>query len=105
MNDILRDRTSPGPKKTINYISLNPPSFAVPAYGRWLVRSKKSDHDLLVEFEKMQPAEHAEPFFGLAEDLEYLLNHPVDLVEPGQIHNPYLRKSLEETQDVIYTAA
>ena len=28
---------------------------------------KKSDLDLLVEFEKMQPAEHAEQFFGLAE--------------------------------------
>ncbi|MEI7434782.1 MAG: nucleotidyltransferase domain-containing protein [Methanomicrobiales archaeon] len=28
----------------------------------------KSDLDLLVEFEKMQPAEHAEQYFGLAED-------------------------------------
>ena len=66
---------------------------------------KKSDLDLLVEFEKMQPAEHAEQFFGLAEDLEHLLNHPVDLVEPGPIRNPYFRKSLDETQVVIYTAA
>ena len=66
---------------------------------------KKSDLDLLVEFEKMQPAEHAEQFFGLAEDLEHLLNRPVDLVEPGPIRNPYFRKSLEETQVVIYAAA
>jgi hypothetical protein len=61
--------------------------------------------DLPVEFEKMQPAEHAEQFFGLAEDLEHLLNRPVDLVEPGPIRNPYFRKSIEETQVVIYAAA
>ncbi len=65
----------------------------------------KSDLDLLVEFEKMQPAEHADQFFGLAEDLELLLNRPVDLVEPGPIRNPYFRQSLEETQVVIYAAA
>jgi hypothetical protein len=64
-----------------------------------------SDLDLLVEFEKMQPSEHAEQYFGLAEDLERLLNRPVDLVEPGPIRNPYFRKSLEETQVVIYAAA
>ena len=65
----------------------------------------KSDIDLLVEFEKMQPAEHAELFFGLAEDLEHQLCRPVDLVEPGPIRNPYFRKSLEDTQVVIYAAA
>jgi predicted nucleotidyltransferase len=66
---------------------------------------EKSDLDLLVEFEKMQPADHAEQYFGLAEDLERLLNRPIDLVEPGPIRNPYFRKSLEETQVEIYAAA
>jgi predicted nucleotidyltransferase len=65
----------------------------------------KSDLDLLVEFEKMQPAEHAEQYFGLAEDLECLFNRPVDLVEPGPIRNPFFRQSLEETQVVLYAAA
>jgi len=62
----------------------------------------KSDLDLLVEFEKMQPAEHAEQYFGLAEDLELLFNRPVDLVELGPIRNPDFRKSIEETQVEIY---
>jgi len=44
---------------------------------------QKSDLDLLVEFEKMQPAEHAEQYFGLAEDLERLLNRPVTSSNPG----------------------
>jgi predicted nucleotidyltransferase len=65
----------------------------------------KSDPGLLVEFEKMKPAEHAEQYFGLAEDLERLFNRPVDLVEPGPIRNPFFRKTLEETQVVLYAAA
>lgn len=66
---------------------------------------ERSDLDLLVEFEKMPPAEHADQFFGLAEDLERLLGRPVDLVEAGPIRNPYFRKALEETQVEIYAAA
>ena len=34
----------------------------------------KSDLDLLVEFEQMTPADHAEQYFGLAEDLEKLFS-------------------------------
>ena len=66
---------------------------------------ERSDLDLVVEFEKMQPADHAEQYFGLVEDLEQLLKRPVDLVEPEPIRNPYFRKSLEETQVEIYAAA
>lgn len=65
----------------------------------------RSDLDLLVEFETMQPAEHADQYFGLAEDLERLLNRPVDLIEPAGVRNPYFRKSLEDTQVEIYAAA
>lgn len=65
----------------------------------------RSDLDLLVEFEELDPAEHADQFFGLAEDLERLFSRPVDLVEPGTVRNPYFRKSLEDTQVEIYAAA
>jgi hypothetical protein len=65
----------------------------------------RSDLDLLVEFEKMQPGDHAEQYFCLAEDLERLLNRPVDLVESGPIRNLYFRKSIEDTKIEIYTAA
>lgn len=65
----------------------------------------RSDLDLIVEFEKMRPAEHAEHYFGLAEDLERLLKCQIDLVEPEPIRNPYFRKSLEATQVEIYAAA
>jgi predicted nucleotidyltransferase len=64
-----------------------------------------SDLDLLVEFTKVTPAEHAEQYFGLIEDLERLLGCPIDLVEPGPITNPFFRKSLEQSQVVLYAAA
>jgi len=66
---------------------------------------EKSDLDLLVEFREMIPAEHAEQYFGLMEDLERLLGRPVDLVEPGPIRNPYFLQSLEETQVLLYATA
>jgi len=64
----------------------------------------KSDLDLLVEFEAMSPADHAEQFFGLAGELETLFSRHVDLVEPGPIRNPYFRKSVEETQVELFPA-
>jgi predicted nucleotidyltransferase len=53
----------------------------------------------------MTPAEHADQYFGLTEDLENLFGRPVDLVEAEPIRNPYFRKSLEDTKVEIYAAA
>jgi len=64
----------------------------------------RSDLDLLVEFGKMTPAEHASQYFGLIEDLEKLLGRPVDIVEPGPVTNPYFRESFEQSQVVLYAA-
>lgn len=64
-----------------------------------------SDVDLLVEFERMHPAEHASHFFGLQEDLEKLLGAPVDLVEPNAIKNPYFTQAIEPTLRLLYEAA
>lgn len=49
-----------------------------------------SDLDMIVEFEKMPPSEHAKRYFGLLADLEDLLKKPVDLIESGPIRNPLL---------------
>ena len=66
---------------------------------------KRSDIDLLVEFEPMSPREHAEHFFGFQEDLEALLGVPVDLVEPGPIRNPYFRDAVESSKVLLFEAA
>jgi predicted nucleotidyltransferase len=64
-----------------------------------------SDVDALVEFQRMSPAEHAENYFGLMEEMEQLFGLPVDLVEYTAIRNPYFRRAVERTQVVIYEAA
>ena len=63
-----------------------------------------SDLDFLVEFEPASPAQHADHYFGLQEDLERLFGRPVELVEPGPIRNPYFRQAVEETQVLVYAA-
>ena len=66
---------------------------------------QRSDLDFLVEFEPMVPADHANSYFGLLEDLEILLSLPVDLVELGPISNPYFRQEIEKTKRPLYEAA
>ena len=64
-----------------------------------------SDLDVLVEFQSMLPAPHADSYFGLMEDLQRLFGIPIDLVEPGSIRNPYVRQAIAETQVSLYDAA
>ncbi len=64
-----------------------------------------SDLDFLVEFQSVSPAQHADNYFGLQEDLEGLFGVPVELVEPGPIRNPYFRQAVEQTRVVVYAAA
>ena len=64
-----------------------------------------SDLDFLVEFQPVEPARHADNYFGLQEDLEQLFGVPVELVEAGPIRNPYFRQAIEKTQVQLYVAA
>jgi hypothetical protein len=64
-----------------------------------------SDLDFLVEFQRVRPAQHADNYFGLQEDLELLFGVPVDLIESGPIRNPYFRQTIEKTQVQLYVAA
>lgn len=64
-----------------------------------------SDLDFLVEFQPVSPAQHADNYFGLQEDLERLFGVQVELVEPGPIRNPYFRQAIENTQVQLYVAA
>ena len=63
-----------------------------------------SDLDIVVEFDRMPPARHADSYFGLQEDLQRLFGVEVDLVEPGPIRNPYFREALQRTQILLYEA-
>ena len=63
-----------------------------------------SDLDFLVTFEPMPPAEHADAYFGLLQDLEALFGRNVDLIEEAAIRNPYFRRSVAASRVPLYAA-
>lgn len=67
--------------------------------------SVRSDLDFAMEFALMSPSEHAGAYFGLLEDLESLFGRRVDLVEIGAVRNPYLRRKIEEKQEILVDTA
>lgn len=64
---------------------------------------KDSDIDLLIAFDDaLDPVEYGQHYFELAEQLEQILKHPVDLVTEASLKNPYFIKSLNETKVPLY---
>ena len=64
----------------------------------------RSDVDFLVEFEPDHPLGGLEAYFGLKDALEELFGRKVDLVSPGRIKNPYVRRSIERSRELLYAA-
>jgi uncharacterized protein len=65
---------------------------------------QSSDIDLLVEFEEMSYPDRGDAYLGLLTDSEALLGRHVDLVEVGAVRNPYLRRGIEASRQVLYAA-
>lgn len=63
-----------------------------------------SDYDFLVEFEPLPPGGYSEAYFGLLEDLQALLEAPVDLVVERAIRNPYFRQAVDAQRQALYAA-
>ena len=67
--------------------------------------SAQSDLDFLVEFEPGGPgALTLAAYFDFKLALEALFGRSVDLVEAGAIRNPHLRKSIGESQELVFEA-
>jgi len=64
----------------------------------------RSDIDLLVEFEPMDPVHHAKAYFGLLAALQDSFARKVDLIEIKAVANPYLLESIEKGRRQIYAA-
>jgi predicted nucleotidyltransferase len=63
----------------------------------------RSDVDLVVEFSREVP-DLFDAYFGLREALEGLAGRPVDLVMASAVKNPYVARSIAETQQDLYAA-
>jgi uncharacterized protein len=61
-----------------------------------------SDVDLIVEFQDVGLYEYADNYFDFKDSLENLLQREVDLLEENAIKNPYLRKSIDFSKQLIY---
>ncbi len=62
-----------------------------------------SDLDFLVEMEDRQPnAAYAQRYLSLAEELEHLFARRVDLLTEQAVRNPYLRREIEATRELVY---
>lgn len=64
-----------------------------------------SDVDLLVTFEPGQTP--GLEFFGMADELEWLFGHPVDLLTRPRVerdHNPYFKQSVLSAARPVYAA-
>jgi predicted nucleotidyltransferase len=66
--------------------------------------NNNSDIDLLVEFGPIDIEEYADNYFDLIEDLEDLLQRRVDLVTIKSVKNPYFKKEVDKTRQLIFAA-
>lgn len=65
-----------------------------------------SDVDFIVKFNAEVPIEdYADLYFDFVEELEELLKLHVDLLTDKPIRNIYLKRSIEETKQIVYNAA
>ncbi len=66
--------------------------------------SQGSDLDLLVQFEDMPPAEYATHYFGLLHELQDAVGTEVDLLTPGGVTRPSLKRNIQEESVLVYEA-
>lgn len=67
--------------------------------------SVSSDLDFLVEFEHgLSAMEYAQAYFGLRDDLKAYFAREVDLVTPHSMTNPYFKRSVEASEQLLYAA-
>ena len=73
-------------------------------FGSVLTDSLKenSDIDFVVDFAGIDLYDYADNYFDLKFSLENLFGREVDLLEEKAIKNPYLRKSIDSTKQLIY---
>ena len=65
---------------------------------------ESSDLDFVVAFEPAPPGIRTDRYFGLLGALQVLFSRDVDLVEFDAIRNPYFRRSVESTRQLVYAA-
>ena len=63
-----------------------------------------SDLDLLVEIDPAVSSSYFDDYFGLREELESLLERPVDLLSIDALDNPYFIERIANERETLYAA-
>ncbi|HEX3788128.1 MAG TPA: nucleotidyltransferase domain-containing protein [Pseudonocardiaceae bacterium] len=63
-----------------------------------------SDVDVLVEFADGAEVDYFDAYFGLKEGLERILGRPVDVVSATSLRNPYFKRQVLDTRELLYAA-
>ncbi len=61
-----------------------------------------SDVDFMAEFAPMPPADYADKYFQFCEDLEFILQRPVDVLTPAGLRNPIFKREVETKRQLLY---
>ncbi len=64
--------------------------------------TSESDIDVLVLFDEKQEMDLFDNYFELKEKLEEVFHRQVDLVIDKDFENPFFKKSIEQSREIIY---
>jgi uncharacterized protein len=62
----------------------------------------KSDIDLIVDIDSIDPIDYADNYFNLKFALQDLFKRQIDLLENKAIKNPYIRQNIDNSKYLIY---
>jgi uncharacterized protein len=65
---------------------------------------ERSDVDVIARFDYVQRQQSLDEFFNFSNDLEKIVGRKVDLSEDVPIKNPYLKRSIDASRELIYAA-
>ena len=64
----------------------------------------KSDIDLIVDIDSIDPLEYSDFYFNLKFALEDLLRREIDLLESRALKNPYLIDNINQSKTLLYAS-
>ncbi len=91
-------------KNEINALCANHKVKSLYAFGSVLTPqfSKRSDIDLIVDFDEIDVNNYADNYFDFKFSLQEIFNRPVDLLEAQAIKNPYFKQVVNQTKQLVY---
>ena|ERR1035437_2899250 len=90
--------------KEINSLCLQNKVKSLYVFGSVLTNrfTEKSDIDLVVDIDSIDPFEYANNYFNLKFALQDLIKRPIDLLENKAIKNPYVRENINSSKLLVY---